>query len=87
MGEIRPKKCEPRELTKDQLQPDTSAIEAMLTKVTPHLHPSQLQFSNGAVGRPKALVNGGWGDARDVALCKAFGKGQQLDAYTADAGR
>ena len=68
-------------------QPDTSAIEAMLTKVTPHLHPSQLQFSNGAVGRPKALVNGGWGDARDVALCKAFGKGQQLDAYTADAGR
>ena len=48
---------------------------------------SQLQFSNGAVGRPKALVNGGWGDARDVALCKAFGKGQQLDAYVADAGR
>jgi hypothetical protein len=62
-------------------EPDTSAIENMVSKVTPSLFPAQLDFSNGNVGRPRAIVNGGWGDARDVALCKAFGNGQQLDSY------
>ena len=63
-------------------EPDTTAIEHMIATVTPSLFPSELKFSNGAVGKPRAIVNGGWGDARDVQLCKAFGNGKNLETYT-----
>lgn len=63
-------------------EPDTSAIESMVTKVTPSLFPAELNFRDGNPGRPRAIVNGGWGDARDVALCKAFGSGESLDVFT-----
>lgn len=63
-------------------EPDTSEIERMVQRVTPSLFPAELIFRNGNPGRPRAIVNGGWGDARDVALCKAFGNGQRLDVYS-----
>lgn len=65
-------------------EPDTSVIESMIAKVTPSLFPADLTFRDGNPGRPRALVNGGWGDARDIALCKAFGDGRSLDVFTPD---
>jgi hypothetical protein len=63
-------------------EPDTSVIESMVARVSPSLFPAELNFRDGKPGRPRAIVNGGWGDARDVQLCKAFGSGQNLDVFT-----
>ena len=58
---------------------DTSGIQNMLKKVEAYLYPSQLHLSGGSFSKPRAIVNGGWADARDLALCDAFGRGEQLE--------